>query len=520
MGDTAEIFSNFAKRSIDSLSYSDDDLGRFLQISPLPGFVEAHGLISVLNSEAARLLGYSHPELLGKRTVELLALGSRAGWAEIIQRSRDCRETCGALEFVHLNGSLVSCDIFIRPLPDERSLVMLNDVSQQKQADATFLEVQKQRWKVQKTEALEKLAGGIAHDFNNFLAVILLQTDMMNLQLIEDSPLRERVSEIKAVANDAAGIVRQLLAFGRRQPMSPSPVVLNDLVKGLARDVSALVGGNVGLELGLKQDLGVCFVDPKQIAHALMYLTVNARDAMPDGGTLRIETENILLNQTHIPTNQAKGGYIQVSVTDTGIGMDASTEDRAFEPFFSTKASDKGAGLSLATVYGIVKQSGGFIWVTSEKGKGTTFRIQFPRVDQPEIAEGPSEPLRSERSVKETILLVDDDRSVRGVAAESLVRSGYKVIEAGTGMEAVEIARSYSETIHLLLTDISMPAMSGNDTAQNVKELQPDIRILYISGSHGDLGSHPATSTGRYHFLSKPFSSSELALKVREVLDS
>lgn len=516
MGDLIDIFSDTSR----AFSFSTGGLDRFLQIVPLPALaVDSCGSIKVLNSDACRLLGYSEGEIIGKKMIDVLHSDDPRRWVEIVQRFANRPENREVCEFDRKDGSVVWCELFARSLPNGKWLVFVNNISERKEAELTFLSSQKQHWKVQKTEALEKLAGGIAHEFNNFLAVILLQTDMMNLQLVEDSPLRKRVNEIKAVSNDAAGIVRQLLAFGRRQPMTPSPVVINGLIQSFSRDLNALVGADVKLELGLEPDLGVCFVDQKQIAQALMYLAVNARDAMPNGGTLKIETKNIVLGRTDNHTAQSKGSYIQISVTDSGIGMDPNTEEHIFEPFFSTKASDKGAGLGLATVYGIVKQSGGFIWVTSVKGQGTTFKIQFPRVDQPEIAEKSPE-RAAETTGTETILLVDDDRSVRGVAVESLVRSGYKVLEAGSGMEAVEIARSNNEPIHLLLTDLTMPAMSGSETARNIKEICPEISVLFISGSRGDLGSQPADPTEIKHFLSKPFSSSELTLKVREVLGS
>lgn len=505
----------------DSASFLSGDLDSFLQIAPLPAFVvDAASGISNLNPDACRLLGYSRSDLLNKMISDILLSDDARRWGEITQRfsSRpEYREVC---QFARKDGSVVWCEMFARALPNGRWLVFVNDISAHKEAELSFLGSQKQHWKVQKTEALEKLAGGIAHDFNNFLAVILLQTDMMNLQLLEDDPLRERIGEIKAVSHEAAGTVRQLLAFARRQPMSPAPVVLNGLVQSLSRDLKALVGGKVELELVLAPELGVCFVDQKQIAQALMYLTMNARGGLPDGGTLRIETENLVLNRTDSHTAQSRGSYVQISVTDSGVGMDAGMEEHVFEPFFSPKGSERSAGLGLATVYGIVKQSGGFIWANSAKGEGTTFRIQFPRVDQPEIMDKGPQPEGSRANDSATVLLVDDDRSVRSVMVETLVRSGYRVLEARSGIEALEIARSADEPIHLLLTDLSMPTMSGRETAQKIKEIYPEISVLFISGSQSDPSTRSNGPTQTQHFLNKPFSSSELAMRVREALSS
>ena len=369
-----------------------------------------------------------------------------------------------------------------------------------------------------KIEAIGRLAGGIAHDFNNFLAVIMLHVDMLQLQLPPDSPLLYRVNEIKSVTNSAAGMVRQLLAFSRKQTLQPHPVVLNQIVKEFSKILRSLVGENIEMQLELNPDLGVAFVDQNQVMQVLMNLAVNAKDALPSGGVIKIETCNITLKETdERHKSQPAGSYIQLEFTDNGIGMDEETRLRIFEPFFTTKEAGKGTGLGLATVYGIVKQSDGFIWVKSEIGKGTNFKIQFPRIDQTPTIIKPENVIPIPRG-NETILLVEDEEPVRRAAVEVLNVLGYQVFEAGNGIQAIQLAEIYKQPIHLLLTDVVMPKMNGKELSEKIKALHPETAILFMSGYTDDIIAHHGILDEKISFIGKPFSPSTLAIKVREVL--
>lgn len=369
-----------------------------------------------------------------------------------------------------------------------------------------------------KIEAIGRLAGGIAHDFNNFLAVIMLHVDMLQLQLPADSPLLYRVNEIKTVTSNAAGMVRQLLAFSRKQTLQPHPVVLNQIVKEFSKILRSLVGEHIEMQFHLDADLGVAFVDQNQVTQVLMNLAVNARDALPNGGTIKIETSNISLKETDDRHKaQPAGSYVQLEFTDNGTGMDEQTRVRIFEPFFTTKEAGKGTGLGLATVYGIVKQSNGFIWVDSEIGKGTKFRIHFPRVDQsPAVVK--KENIMTIPRGKETILLVEDEEQVRRAAVEVLNGLGYQVFEAGNGNQAIQLAQIYTQPIHLLLSDVVMPRMNGKELAEKMKVLHPETKVLFMSGYTDDIIAHHGVLEENISFIGKPFSPSMLAVKIREVL--
>lgn len=384
---------------------------------------------------------------------------------------------------------------------------------------ARRLEAEKERWQARKIEALGKLAGGMAHDFNNFLAVIMLHVDMLNLQLEADSPHRRRVSEIKEVSNNAAATVRQLMAFGRKLPMNLSPTALNQVIENFSKIPRANLAENIEIEINLEPDLGVCFVDPNQITQVLQNLAAHASDAMPNGGMLKIETANILLSRNDAHEAQFGGSYVQIIVSDNSVGLETETLEHIFEPFFSTGEARKGAGLRLASVYGIVKQLNGFIWATSKANRGTTFKIQFPRIDP--AAETVAAKLESsERTAArgETVLLVEDDRAVRLITGEILKFSGYRVFEARNGMEALEFAQSYNEPIHLLLTDVSMPLMNGREVAEKVANLHPEIVVLFMSGDIGDaIAAQKDTKENNY--IGKPFSPALLTAKVGEILN-
>lgn len=498
---------------------SGENLQDFIELSPLPVYVVADDLeLLLLNSAAADYLGAESSDLTGKKLGEIVRPEELERLRTLTSKPPEGKTPRGEWELQRADGSWVWAELTLRVLPSGSWLIFASDINDRRLKDKALARSAEQRFQTQKFEALGRLAGGIAHDFNNFLAVVLLQIDMLNLQLPADSPVRHRVNEIKEVSKNAAGIVRQLMAFGRRQPMNPSPVVLNPAIRSMSRMLETLVTDKIKLDYQLESALGVCFVDQNQVAQVLTNLAVNARAAMPDGGTITIKTDNITLAKADVRKNQSPGPYIQITFTDNGVGMDEATKDHIFEPFFSTRESDKGAGLGLASVYGTVKQMKGYIWVESEVGRGTTFDIQFPRVDQQAAEEPETETEDDMPGGSETILLVDDDSSVRRLTAGILEMSGYKVYQAARGVEAVEAAQSAAEPVHLLLTDLHMPEMDGLELMEKIHEICPEAAVLFMSG---DTMEETSTASGdKTYFLGKPFTPSKLALKIREVLDS
>jgi PAS domain S-box-containing protein len=372
----------------------------------------------------------------------------------------------------------------------------------------------------QKMEAVGRLAGGVAHDFNNLLTVITSYSTLLLDDMGAADSRREDLEEIRKAATGAAGLTRQLLAFSRQQVLEPKVLDLNAVVAGAGKMLQRLIGEDVALVTVLAPDLGSVKADPGQIEQVIMNLAVNARDAMPDGGKLTIETVNVELGdaytQEHRPVSP--GPYVLLSVSDTGTGMDESTKAHLFEPFFTTKEKGKGTGLGLATVYGIVKQSGGFIWVYSEPGHGTTFKMYLPRVNEPAMDLHQGQTPESVRGT-ETILLAEDAAGVRAVAREVLKRNGYAVIEAADGQAALALAAAHAGPIHLLVTDVIMPEMSGRQLADRLREGRPELKVLFVSGYTDDaIVRHGILEPG-IAFLQKPFTPESLARKVRAVLD-
>ena len=390
----------------------------------------------------------------------------------------------------------------------------LVDITERKQ-------LEQQLWQSQKMDALGSLAGGVAHDFNNVLTAILGYADLVLLDLPADSPHRKDLDEISRAAQRAGDLTRQLLTFSRRQPIEPRVLRLNDVVADTDKMLRRLIGQEVQLVTVLAPTLGTIRADPSQVHQVLLNLAVNARDAMPDGGTLTIETHEVDIDgayaQEHVDAQP--GAYALLAVSDTGTGMDAATRARVFEPFFTTKEKGKGTGLGLATVYGIVRQHGGHISLYSEIGRGTTFKIYLPR------AQASAEPERRRRPAAarggtETILLVEDEAPVRDFVASALKRAGYQVLAAADGDEALRLEATTHEQIDLLLSDGMMSGIRVPEMVGAFRKRRPDARVLLMSGYAQEAFIRQGLMVAGGAFLQKPFTAAGLVAKVREVLDA
>jgi CheY-like chemotaxis protein len=370
-------------------------------------------------------------------------------------------------------------------------------------------------------EAIGSLAGGVAHDFNNLLTVILGHVAFALEAVDETGPVRDDLLQIRAAGESAAGLTRQLLAFGRKQLLQPKLLDLNQLISEFEKMLRRILGEDLELVLVLERDLHRIMADPGQLEQVLMNLVVNARDAMPGGGRLVIETRNAELDEAFALEHPgvAPGAFASLSISDSGCGMDQETQQRIFEPFFTTKERGKGTGLGLSTVYGIVKQSGGTIWVQSEPGRGTTFRVYFPcEPSAVRIGSGEQAAATCPRG-DETILVVEDEEVLLRLAKRILVTAGYTVLTAANGVEALRVGEAHRGELHLVLTDVVMPQMGGRAMAERLAALCPGLKVLYVSGfADSQLGTEDVLEAG-LQFLAKPFTSVSLTRKVREVLD-
>lgn len=494
---------------------SDTHLDALIEASPVAAFVvDADDRFSAVNAHFCAVLGCERSDLIGAR------LGKAVGAPEPGRgrvRAFDLPHRTD-LVLLRSDGVEIHAEVFRRKLAEGGSMFFAIDLTERLRAEDARLESEKKQWQSHRIEALGRLAGGVAHDFNNFLAVLLLHVDILSLNLESDDPIRGRVNEIKDVANSIALTVRQLFAFGRKQPMTPVPADMNAVIENFAGEFRQSAG-NFALEIDLAGGLGVCFVDPVQILQVLRNLAEHAGTSMPERGTLKITSANVEIASESSATRQPPGAYVQLTVADNGVGMDRSAAEHVFEPFFAAGGSERGAGMKLATVYGIVKQSKGFVWVESEPGRGTTFTIQFPRIDPTERSETPSPTtIESEADPRKTVLLVDDEPAVRRITSEFLKMSGLEVLEAGNGMEALEIAQAYFEPIHLLLTDLSMPLMDGRRVAEKIGKLHPETAVLFMSGNAEHGVADASNTLNAEDFIGKPFSSKALTEKIADML--
>ena len=404
----------------------------------------------------------------------------------------------------------------------QRALRELDDRAERKRAEEALRQSEKQFRQSQKMEAVGRLAGGIAHDFNNLLTIIMGYSQVLLTELGPQHPLRGKIEETLKAGGKAAALIRQLLTFSSKQSMDPKILSLNTAVTSLENMLRRLIGEDVQFVIQLDPKNGRLRADQTQLEQVLVNLVVNARDAMPKGGTITIETAQVELTRSpvyHIAPLQP-GSYVRLAVSDTGCGMDLKTQSHIFEPFFTTKGEGKGTGLGLSTVYGIVTQCGGAIDVTSRVSHGTRFDLYFPSVESDIQTTTPTQPSGRPQRGTETILLAEDEPSVRTLVRDELRKLGYKVVEAKNGVEACLLATQQAESFQLLLTDVVMPGMGGRELAQHLSVINPELRTLFMSGYMDDVGIMAGQEEGTTSFLQKPFTPEVLASSVRNLLDA
>ena len=509
------------RRAEEALRESEKRLQAILDNSPAIIFLkDTEGRYLYVNPQFGKLTSLAPKQILGKTDDEIFppeqAAAFRANDLKVLQAGVALEFEEVARHQDELHTSIVSKF----PLRNTEGKVyaicgIVTDITERKSLEAQLRQSQKM-------EAAGQLAGGIAHDFNNLLTVINGYSELMLLSLPVEHPHCATFEQIRQAGEKASRLTRQLLAFSRQQVLQPKVLDLNAVVANIDTMLQRVIGEDIDLLTILSPGLASVKADPGQIEQILMNLVVNARDAMPAGGRLTIETADVVLDtdyaRTHVAVNP--GRYVMLAVSDNGCGMDAETQARIFEPFFTTKEPGKGTGLGLSTVYGIVKQSGGQIGVYSEPGRGTTFRIYLPRIEQPAEAVEPGKAREQLPCGSETILLVEDEAGVRTLAKTILQTQGYTVLDAAQGKDAFLLSGQHEGLIHLMVTDMVMPEMSGPEVAERLKPLRPNMKVLFMSGFTDKAIVHNGELDPGMAFLQKPFTPQTLTCKVREVLDS
>lgn len=506
-------------RDISDRKKAEERFSKAFNASPEPITIahSADGRFVDVNESFLHVTGFCREEVIGRTSLEL-KLWDRAEDYRVLVETLEERGSVRDMEITFLAKSgerrtgLNSAEV-IDIAGQKCILAIFKDITERKALEAKLRQAQKM-------ESIGRLSGGIAHDFNNLLGVIIGYGSVLEERVDVDSDLRKGVLEIKKAGQRAAALTRQLLAFSRQQVLEPKVLSLNTVVADIGKMLLRVIGEDIELTTLLQSELGRVKADQGQIEQVIMNLAVNARDAMPRGGKLIIETHNVEVDENlaeqHSPT--VPGRYVSLAVTDTGVGMDKETQSHIFEPFFTTKEKDKGTGLGLSVVYGVVKQSGGYIWVYSEPGKGTTFRIYLPRVEAA-VEKDNRQPLVKSLKGSETILLVEDEESLRALTRSLLVQSGYTVLETNHGARALEIARDYRGNIHLLLTDVVLPGIGGSVLAEEMATQYPAMKVLFMSGyTDNAVAAQGVLEEGTF-LLQKPFEPEALRNKVREVLD-
>ena len=509
------------KRAEEALRHSEERFRALIEKSTdMILVMDAEGRYRFWSQGAVETLGWTAGEMLGRSAIADMHPEDQVRMTRVLERlvARPGTISLDELRYRHKNGSWRRLQATARNLlhdPSVRGVVVNGrDISQQRLLEEQF-------WQAQKLESVGRLAGGVAHDFNNLLTVVLSGVEeMKHLPGAEGPPISELVQEIGAAGERARDLTRQLLAFARKQVIAPEPLDLSEVVRGAQSLLQRLLGEDVVLSTTLAAGLWPALCDRGQVDQVILNLAVNARDAMPRGGTLAIETSNVEIgeDQAAAQPGMRPGAYVLLAMRDSGAGMDPTVQAHIFEPFFTTKATGKGTGLGLATAYGIVKQSDGFISVESEPGRGTTFRVFFPRTACKGAEARPLAPATGRRGA-ETILVVEDDKQVRNVTVRALQAAGYQVLVASNGREALELAGGAPGQIHLLLTDIVMPGMDGSEVAKALGELHRGIRVLYVSGYSEDAIAQRGVLDAGVELLQKPFTPASLLARVRATID-
>ena len=510
------------KRAAEALRRSEASFRSVVEDAPY-GIYRASlsGELVLVNPALQKILGYaSQTELLQANLGTQIYRNplDHQKVNELLLRQQSFNDV--EVEWKRKDGTPITVRCSGWPIKDESGRVAFLELFAEDVTERRALE--RQLRMAQKMEAVGRLSGGIAHDFNNLLGVIIGYSQVLKRSLKPEHPLYEHAEEIEKASQRAVSLTRQLLAFGRQQVLEPVILNMNALVSDMEKMLPRLIGEDIALTLTLDPALGQVKADPGQVEQVIMNLAVNARDAMPDGGKLTIQTANVDLDTayTHQHPGSRVGSYVMLRVTDTGTGIDPEIQAQIFEPFFTTKERDKGTGLGLATVYGVVKQSGGYIAVDSEKGKGASFSVYLLRVENAVAAPDLSNDAPVSVRGSETILLVEDEESLRKLADMFLRDSGYHVLTAADGAQALQVARQYAGPIHLLLTDVVMPGINGRVLAERLAPSQPGMRILYVSGyTDSFIAGHGVLEAGA-HLLHKPFTEESLTRKVRELLDA
>ncbi len=508
-------------RMLEVLRESQQRLSLYVRQTPMAAIEWNQDLqVTEWNLAAEKVFGYPRAEALGH---DLSFIVPESAPERVQKIASDLLARCGGTRSTNENitkdGKIILCEWYSTPLVDAGGHVvgvasLANDITEHRKLEEQFRQAQKM-------EAVGQLAGGIAHDFNNLLSAILGYSDLVLEAMDSQDPQRKRIEHIEKAGRRAASLTQQLLAFSRKQVLAPRVLNLNGVLQDMHHLLQRLIGENIELRRHADPSLGQVKVDPGQMEQVVMNLAVNARDAMANGGILTLEAANVTLDEEYCRHHVAgeSGEYVLLAISDTGSGMDQVTRQRIFEPFFTTKELGKGTGLGLSTVYGIVKQSGGHIEVYSEVGKGTSFKIYLPRVNEKPHASAAAPPQQEETRGTETILVVEDDGELRGMAYEYLTAQGYSVLVAGNGAEALPIVENHPGPIALVITDVVMPGLSGPQLVQKLTKLRPHIKPLYVSGYTQNGVVHHGVLDPGIEFVAKPYRPSDLARKVRSMLD-
>jgi len=486
--------------------------------APIGIFIVQNRKFKMVNPGFQKITGYSEDELLGQDCLNLATAEFKNKIRlNAVQMLKGKRSSPYEYQFLTKEGEIKWA----------MESVTTTSFNGKKSTIGYFMDITERRrledqlTRAQKMEAIGILAGGIAHDFNNLLTALMGYGELMKMDLDKKDPHYYYTDEIMKIASRGSNLTQQLLAFSRRQILQPRVISINNLVGNMERLLRRLIGEDIELVTKIDPDLGAVRADKGQIEQIIMNLAINARDAMPNGGKLIIETDDVFLDETYEQRHvEVKPGpYVMLAVSDNGLGMDATIQSHIFEPFFTTKKMGQGTGLGLATVYGIVRQSGGYIWVYSEPGQGTTFKIYLPRVEEPLESDEPKPVIVTDLKGRETVLLVEDDHALREVISRGLKKFGYKILEAANGGEALLICEKQKGPIQLLLTDVVLPQMSGRELADRLRPLREDMKVLYMSGYTENAIVNNGILKENVGFIQKPFKVNALVQKIREIID-